>query len=107
MDNIEKYFETKKLFDTKDEVFEIYNMLKERIIKNSTYPILIIYANERLKKQNLFMINLRIKNEEIKTQRIREDEIIMNEKIYIYKTIDEISDIRNLAGMRFSEIRFL
>lgn len=107
MNNINMYYETKRLFDTKDEVFRVYYILKERLIKNSTYPILIIYANERVKKQNLFMINSRIQNEEIKTQRIREDEIIMDEKTYIFKTINEISDIRNLAGMRFSEIRFL
>lgn len=107
-DNIELFYEVRNLFNTSDEVFDIYGELRNRIGFNRSSEfgrnILLVFPTLESKKRNF---NKYISK--VNFYKINDNTVCTIDKYYCYTfmTINEILDKANIAGARFTDIRFL
>ncbi len=107
MNNIELFYKLKDLFNTPEEIFEKFYLLKNITTfceENKILYITIneISKNELIKKYETLVGCKRVNKDVLKfhNQEYRED-------IYIeITTIEKIKNSRTLDGLRYREIRF-
>lgn len=102
IDRINLFYDIKNLFNTKEEAFEIYSILKSRIDRGPTNNILLVFPTKESKERNKYIIKNRTQLEEVRKDTIRDEN-----NTYILKTLDEIIRSKDLDGIRYKEIRFL
>ncbi len=102
IDRINLFYDVKNLFNTKDEAFEVYSIIKSRVNRGTTNNTLLVFPTRESKKRNKLIIKSH-------TQLIEKtkDKLTDEKNIFILTTLDELLKSKNLDGIRYKEVRFL
>ena len=103
MNSVELYYQVKNLFNTSQEAFDIFFEYKSREhLSFQTTLCVCISRNESLR-----FFRKTIEQTGCKTYDTNKKEVLLEDRIIRFISIEEMRDKKEYAGRKYKEIRFL